>query len=200
MLYPNRLLSFILGKYDRLKQRHLHTKFKSCASDVFFGRVELLLGPQYIQIGTGTCFGDGLFLTAWDSYPSYDGIQDLGIPDIQIGSNCNFGAYNHITCANSIHIGNGLLTGKWVTISDNSHGESDFNTLQIPPHKRKIVSKGPVIIEDNVWIGEKVTILSGVTIGEGAIIAANAVVTKNVPAFSVVAGIPARIIKEAKQQ
>ena len=52
-----------------------------------------------------------------------------------------------------------------------------------------------MIIGDNVWIGDKATILPGVTIGEGAIIAANAVVTKNVPAFSVAAGNPAKIIK-----
>ena len=59
-----------------------------------------------------------------------------------------------------------------------------------------IVSKGPVVIGDNVWIGDKVTVLPGVTIGDGAVIAANAVVTKDVPAYSVVAGNPAKIIKQ----
>lgn len=59
-----------------------------------------------------------------------------------------------------------------------------------------MVSKGPVIIGKNVWIGDKATILPGVTIGEGAVIAANSVVSKNVPPFSVVGGIPARIIKQ----
>ena len=56
-------------------------------------------------------------------------------------------------------------------------------------------SKGPVIIEENVWIGDKVTILPGVTVGQGAVIAANSVVSKDVPAFSVVGGIPAKVIK-----
>lgn len=58
-----------------------------------------------------------------------------------------------------------------------------------------MVSKGPVIIEDNVWIGDKATILANVTIGKGAVVAANSVVTKDVPAYSVVAGIPAKVIK-----
>lgn len=43
-------------------------------------------------------------------------------PELTIGSHCNFGAYNHITCTNRITIGDNLLTGKWVTITDNSHG------------------------------------------------------------------------------
>ena len=61
--------------------------------------------------------------------------------------------------------------------------------------KRELVSKGPIVIGDNVWIGDKVTILSGVTIGSHAVIAANAVVTKDVPAYSVVAGNPGKIMK-----
>lgn len=67
------------------------------------------------------------------------------------------------------------------------------------PQKRPITSKGPVIIGDNVWIGDKATILPGVTIGDGAVIAANAVVTENVPEFSVVAGIPAKVINYMKK-
>ena len=60
----------------------------------------------------------------------------------------------------------------------------------IPPVERKLMTKGPVIIGKNVWIGRNVTILSGVTIGDGAIVGANSVVTKNVQAYSVVAGCP----------
>lgn len=114
---------------------------------------------------------------------------------MRIGEECHFGAFNHITCTNKIQIGNRLLTGKWVTITDNSHGTTDLDSLHIDPIKRPIYSKGPVIIGDNVWIGDKATILPGVTIGDGAVIAANAIVTKDVPAYCVAAGNPARIIK-----
>ena len=54
----------------------------------------------------------------------------------------------------------------------------------------------PVFIKDNVWIGTRVTVLSGVTIGEGAVVGANSLVTKDVPPYSLVAGVPARVIKE----
>ena len=89
-----------------------------------------------------------------------------------------------------------MLTGKWVSITDNSHGEPDKDTLGMRPQQRPITSKGPVVIGNNVWIGDKATILPGVTIGDGAVIAANAVVTKDVPAYSVVGGNPAKVIKQ----
>lgn len=117
-------------------------------------------------------------------------------PLLEIEDNCCFGAYNNITCANKITISTGCLTGKWVTITDNSHGATDYQSLLQSPKKREITSKGTVVIGKNVWIGDKVTILPNVKIGEGAVIAANAVVTKDVPAFAVVGGNPARILKQ----
>ena len=85
-----------------------------------------------------------------------------------------------------------------VIISDNSHGHIILEEKDIRPVDRPLCSKGEVVIGDNVWIGDKVAILQGVHIGDGAIIAANAVVTKDVPANSVAAGVPAKIIKEIK--
>ena len=68
--------------------------------------------------------------------------------------------------------------------------------LDNPLLKRELDIKGPVIIGDNVWIGDKVSILSNVTIGKGSVIACNAVVTKDVPPYSVVGGVPAKVIKQ----
>ena len=118
------------------------------------------------------------------------------MPKLEIEDNCCFGAYNNITCANRITIGSGCLTGKWVTITDNSHGNTDYHSLQLPPKSRDITSKEPIVIGKNVWIGDKVTILPNVEIGDGAVIAANAVVTKDVPAYAIVGGNPAKILKQ----
>lgn len=148
-------------------------------------------GGKYISIGTHTTISRYSVLTAWDSRKS----QSFN-PNITIGDNCNFGEYNHITCVNSITIGNGVLTGRWVTITDNSHGSFSQDELAISPIERNVISKGPVVIEDNVWIGDKATILPNVRIGTGVIIAANAVVTKSVPAYTIVAGNPARVVKK----
>lgn len=165
---------------------------------VLFREIGMILRPEYISIGDGTSFDDWIYLTAWDSYDCIvDGktLKQTMNPQLIIGKNCNFGAFNHITSTNKIVIGDRCLTGKWVTITDNSHGKTDRESLQVPPIKRPIYSKGPVTIGNDVWIGDKATILPGVSIGDGAVIAANSVVTKDVPAYSVAAGNPAIIIK-----
>ena len=163
---------------------------KSVGSNFYCESVIDLCGKQYIEIGDNVYFAHSTFLTAWDSY----GSQRFA-PSIKIGNNCHFGAYNHITSINKIEIGDGCLTGKWVTITDNSHGTTSVEDLTIAPIERELYSKGPVVVGKNVWIGDKATILPGITIGEGSVIGANAVVTKDVPPYSVVAGNPARIIK-----
>lgn len=151
-----------------------------------------LIGESYIKIGNYTRIERGCILTAWDKTP--DGEEHT--PTIKIGCNCSFGEYNHITSINVIQIGNHVLTGRWVTITDNSHGDTNYESLTISPIMRPVISKGAVIIGNNVWIGDKATILPGVIIGDGAVVAANAVVTKDVPAYSIVAGNPAKIIKQ----
>ena len=116
-------------------------------------------------------------------------------PSIQIGDSCDIGEYNHISAIMGIKIGNGLLTGKFVLINDNNHGELSLDEAEIPPFSRNLTSKGPIEIGNNVWLGDKVAILSGVKIGDNVIVGANSVVTKSIPSNCVVAGIPAKIIK-----
>lgn len=149
-----------------------------------------LTGGNYISIGDNCYIYKNVQISAWDSY------QDQKFtPDITIGNNCGIGAYSHISAINGIHIGNNVRTGKNVLIIDNAHGASERELLDINPRQRPLVSKGPVVIEDNVWIGEKASIMPGVRIGRGSIIAANSVVTHDVPPYSVVGGNPAKIIK-----
>lgn len=187
-LLPYHITKRISILYRSIISRWISHNFAKCKDQVLFMGIDLLEGSKYIEIGENTSFGKGLYLTAWDVDPHK--------PSIKIGKNCSFGAYNHISATKSIEIADGVLTGKFVSIIDNSHGDTKYEALCIPPMRRPSFSKGPIIIEKNVWIGDKVTILSNVTIGESAVIAANSVVTKDVPSFSVVAGNPAHIIKQ----
>lgn len=195
--YSRKRHEHMLQRINYIRTLRVKPLFKAFGQNSSFQKIELLKGPEYISIGNQTTFEKDLYLTAWDSYQANNDIQHF-TPEIKIGSNCHFGAFNHITAINSIEIGDNLLTGKNVTITDNSHGSTDFEHLSIEPILRPLVSKGPVKIGNNVWIGDKATILPNVTIGDGAVIAANAVVTKDVPAYSVVAGNPAKIIKKAR--
>lgn len=176
----------------------LRKEFKQMGEEVYFYRPGLLKGMEYISIGDNTGFEKDLYLTAWDTFETNEGKQTF-TPAIEIGNGCHIGVCNHITAIDRIVMGNGCLTGKWVTITDNAHGDFCMEALSLPPAERPLCSKGPVVIGDNVWMGDKVTILPGVTIGNGAVIAANAVVTRDVPAYSLAAGVPARIIKQIQE-
>lgn len=102
--------------------------------------------------------------------------------DVFINTGCHFGDQGGIT------LGDNVLLGSNVVIATVNH---DFD-----PAARRTAWPAPVIIGNNVWIGSSVTIVPGVTIGDGAIVAAGAVVTKDVPPNTVVAGVPARVLRE----
>jgi acetyltransferase-like isoleucine patch superfamily enzyme len=101
-----------------------------------------------------------------------------------------------------------LIIGNFVSIGPNVHfllgGLHQMDTISTYPwtllfnpssKNADAQTKGPIIVEDEVWIGMNAVILSGVTIGKGAVVAACAVVTRDVPPYSIVGGNPARIIK-----
>ena len=199
LFVPYKRVSRREDKAAVLRGYWLKKDFKQMGERVFFYRPGLLRGTQFISIGDDTGFEKDLFLTAWDFCEGDQRKQKFN-PSIEIGSHCHFGAWNHITAIDRIVIGDGCLTGKWVTITDNSHGTPEHNDLQVRPIMRELSSKGPVMIGKNVWIGDKATILSGVTIGDRAIIAANAVVTKDVPADCIAAGVPAQIVRSMKTE
>lgn len=94
-----------------------------------------------------------------------------------------------------VEIGNYVQIAPYVCILNSFH---DYSRTDIPMYDQKKLKAMKVIIDDDVWIGYRAIILPGTRIGKGSVIAAGAVVTKDVPPFSVVAGIPAKVIKMRK--
>lgn len=116
----------------------------------------------------------------------------LFIQKITVGKNVFINACCKFQDQGGIIIGDGVLIGHNVTLATLNHNEN--------PTKRQYIYPKPIKIGNNVWIGSNATILQGVTIGNGAIVGANALVTKDVPENTIVAGIPARILRKVKEQ
>jgi acetyltransferase-like isoleucine patch superfamily enzyme len=100
----------------------------------------------------------------------------------------------HIGLINRIEIGNNLLIGSRLLITNHSHGEVSFRDHE-PPGHRPLYSKSPVIIKYNVWIGEAISFLPNVTIGIVSVIAAGGMVIKSIPQYYLAAGVQAKVIK-----
>ena len=112
------------------------------------------------------------------------------VGDVMIGDHTRIGLHN--TIIGPVTIGNHVNLAQGITVTALNHNFDD-------PQKRideQGVSTKPVVIEDDIWIGANAVILPGVTIGHHTVVAAGAVVTKDVPPHSLVAGVPAKIIKQ----
>lgn len=141
------------------------------------GRIHVeLRGKSKMSIGSFLMMRGPLYLKC---------VEDASI---EIGNECFFNNNCSITAAEQIVIGNQCKFANNLVIIDHDHAIGDGHATA------KLVSK-PVRIENNVWVGANCTILKGVNIGEGAIIAAGAVVTKDIPAYSIAAGVPAHVVK-----
>lgn len=181
----------ILRYYYLIYSKLFSTKLRLAGKGVQVKPPVLLMGGKYISIGDSFTSLDNLRMECWDEFE-----KRKYSPKLEIGHHVAFNRSCHIGCINHIKIGNHVLVGSNVLITDHQHGHLDKRDLKNPPAHRDLTSRGPVIIENNVWIGENACIMPGIVIGENCIIGANAVVTKSFPKNCVIAGNPARVIKE----
>ena len=110
---------------------------------------------------------------------------------LRLGDNSNIGPYSWIGCSGYITIGDRVLMGPRVNLLAENHLFADVGR----PIKLQGVERSSITIEDGCWLGAGSSILAGVTVGHGSIVAAGAVVTKDVPPLSVVAGVPAEVVR-----
>lgn len=129
---------------------------------------------------TGKPVGEGFAL-----FPPF--YTDFG-KNITVGKNVFINAGCNFQDQGGIYISDGAFIGHGVVLATLNH--------DLDPAKRAQLHPSPINIGENVWIGSNATVLAGVTIGDGAVVAAGAVVTKDVPANTVVGGVPAKKIKD----
>jgi acetyltransferase-like isoleucine patch superfamily enzyme len=148
---------------------------------IFLGKdVELCARPGYgrIILGRWVHLGDGTKLRAHEG-------------TLRIGDKVVFGGDTRVNCQLDIEIGAATMVADWVYVADFDHR---FDELDLPIKDQGIV-KRPVRIGPDVWLGTKCTVTGGVTIGQGSVVGAHAVVTRDVPPYSVVGGVPARVLR-----
>ena len=143
------------------------------------------LSKKGVRIGSHTSVARNLWLHCGGMPDTYShGFFEIGEHSF-IGPNAVMGA------GGGIRIGNYVLFGPDVVVSSENHRFDDPDTRI---RDQGVTRKG-VVIEDDCWIASKAVILDGVTVGRGSVVAAGAVVTRDVPSYSVVAGIPAEVIR-----
>ncbi|MFJ3380060.1 acyltransferase [Curtobacterium sp. NPDC090217] len=159
----------------------------------FFGPRAEIRGGRQIDFGARFSSGSDLWLEA---VASYEG--ETYSPHITIGDDVSFSNRVHISAITSVTIGTGCLIGSGVYISDHNHGRYSGSHQSGPldsPARRPLGGGGPITIGQNVWIGDNAALIGPLRIGDGAVIGANSVVTRDVPAGTIVGGVPARPLK-----
>jgi acetyltransferase-like isoleucine patch superfamily enzyme len=143
------------------------------------------------------------------SFPARGGVIEIGsysvvragvmlLPSggsIAVGARTSINQYVVINGHGGVQIGDDVMIAAFCAIFSSNHR---FDRLDIPMSQQGMMSKGRIVIEDDVWIGAHAVILDGVTIGRGSVVAAGAVVNADIEQYSIVAGVPARLIARRK--
>ncbi len=167
-------------------QRRVH-RFGALGAGSIIRPPYTIVSARRIFIGAGTIIGPNSLLSVVT-----DHLGAHYTPTLRIGDDCSIGQNFVVGCIDEVTIGDRVLISSNAFIGDTIHGyrEIDRAIIDQPLEKR-----GAVRVEDGAFIGINAIVLPGVTIGRNAVVGAGAVVTHDVPAFSVVAGNPASIIR-----
>jgi acetyltransferase-like isoleucine patch superfamily enzyme len=178
----HRLLLFKI--FGRLRRWRLARRFQSLGRGSSLARPFWLRGSLSMNIGERVTIWQGARLTAVNYSPERT--------IISIGDGTSIHSNVHISAAKRVDVGRGVLIAANCYITDHDH---DWLDPDDPPRFNARLLVTPTSIGDHAWIGEKVAVLRGVTIGAGCVIGAHSVVTRDIPAYSVAVGSPARVVR-----
>lgn len=183
----------LIGKIcTKLRVSFYKRKIGGYDSNFYMEKGIEMLNPQCIYFGKNVGVGAGTF---FGPVINYAGVTYN--PKILVGEGTWIGKHCSIAAINKVEIGKNVLFAGHVHITDHSHGYED---ISMDVRSQPLTCKGPVIIEDDCWLGFSCEILSGVHIGKHCVVAARSVVTKDIPDYCIVAGNPAKVIKKYNEK
>ena len=178
-----------------------------CGKNVMFGTNIVLRHPKKISIGDNTVIDDNCVLDAKGEgnngifigrnvFIGRNSILYCQNGDIYIDDHTNIGSNCQIFSAKFVKIGKKVLVGAYSYFVGGGH---KFDNINIPMIDQGREAKG-IILKDDVWVGAGVKVLDGLIVNESSILGTGAVVTKDVPMYSIVGGIPAKVIKDRRER
>jgi acetyltransferase-like isoleucine patch superfamily enzyme len=144
------------------------------------------LSSEGISFGADVSIGRGTLIRPSGYYGGEVGIG------LRFGDRSSIGPGGYIGCSGRVVVGNDVMMGPGVSIFSEDHNFSSISATI----KEQGVTRSFAIIEDDVWIGSGSTITAGVTVGRGSVVAAGSVVTRDVAPYTLVGGVPARVIRD----
>ena len=184
--------------------------FKKSNGYTFIGKDVRIKHKNLVCLGRTVFIGDGVEINALSKNGVHignnvsihrntiidctGGIRSIG-DEIKIGNSVGFSPHCYIQVRGKVEIGDNVIFGPYAKIFSENH---NFSNTEIPITSQGESRKGVNVMND-VWVGSNVIILDGVTVGQFSIIAAGSLVNKDVPPYSIVAGVPAKIIKMRKK-
>lgn len=183
--------------------------FKKVGRGTVFGRSVTIRHPRKISIGENVVVDDNCVLDAKGPAGSGITIGDNVIisrntilsckgGSIHVGDNANIGINCVIHSESVVRMGSNILVAAYCYIV--AGGNHDFSRTDIPIVQQRSVSKGGIVIEDNVWLGARVTVMDGVTIGRDSVVGANSLVTRSLPEFVIAFGSSAKVHTHRKHE
>lgn len=180
-------------KFRRFGRAFVHqTSIIRCVNRIRFGKNLSIDRNCYIDALSfdGIIFGNNVSIGKYTSIECSGSLRSLG-KGLIVGNNVGLGTHGYFGCAGGIEIGDDTIFGNYVTLHSENHNFADISV----PIRLQGVNRQGIKIGKDCWIGAKATILDGTELGDGCIVAAGAVVRGKIPPYSIIGGVPAKVIK-----